>query len=244
MDCPVCEIFSSVQGEGPLVGCRQIFIRLYGCNLHCAYCDTVLSEEPAHCRVEVSPGQRNFKLLQKPLQVREIASVAATFDLSLHHSVSLTGGEPLLRPSLLKALIPLLRGTRRGIYLETNGTLPDALAEVIDLVDMVAMDFKLPSVTGLPPSWKEHKSFLKVAVLKKTFIKMVVGNETPLDEIGEAAELIRETSSNIPLILQPVTFSGTGGLTAEHALSLQKRALERLEDVRVIPQVHRTMGCL
>ena len=36
----VSEIFSSIQGEGKYVGCRQLFIRLIGCNMDCPYCDT------------------------------------------------------------------------------------------------------------------------------------------------------------------------------------------------------------
>ena len=34
------EIFPSVQGEGPFVGYKQLFIRFCGCNLACSYCDT------------------------------------------------------------------------------------------------------------------------------------------------------------------------------------------------------------
>jgi len=34
------EIFSSIQGEGPYIGCKQIFIRFSDCNLDCDYCDT------------------------------------------------------------------------------------------------------------------------------------------------------------------------------------------------------------
>ena len=36
----ICEMFTSVQGEGPYVGCKQLFIRFCGCNLNCDYCDT------------------------------------------------------------------------------------------------------------------------------------------------------------------------------------------------------------
>ncbi|MCL5059022.1 MAG: 7-carboxy-7-deazaguanine synthase QueE, partial [Actinobacteria bacterium] len=43
MKAAVREIFSSVQGEGPYVGTRQIFIRFDGCNLSCRYCDTARS---------------------------------------------------------------------------------------------------------------------------------------------------------------------------------------------------------
>ena len=34
------EIFASIQGEGPYVGVKQLFIRFCACNLNCDYCDT------------------------------------------------------------------------------------------------------------------------------------------------------------------------------------------------------------
>ena len=40
MEAKINEIFSSIQGEGPIVGYKQLFIRFCGCNLHCDYCDT------------------------------------------------------------------------------------------------------------------------------------------------------------------------------------------------------------
>ena len=36
----IAEIFDSIQGEGPYIGYRQLFIRFCGCNLLCDYCDT------------------------------------------------------------------------------------------------------------------------------------------------------------------------------------------------------------
>ena len=40
MEAKINEIFSSIQGEGPVVGYKQLFIRFCGCNLNCDYCDT------------------------------------------------------------------------------------------------------------------------------------------------------------------------------------------------------------
>jgi organic radical activating enzyme len=245
MKYPVIEIFSSIQGEGPYVGARQIFIRLHGCNLNCSYCDTVSADMPYNCRIEKTPGKRDFIHHTNPLSIEDIAEAAAVLKLSQHDSVSLTGGEPLLYPSLIKELAPLLKGTRRGIYLETNGTLPDRLAEVISLIDIVAMDIKLPGSTGNIAFWEEHSRFLEIASIKNTFVKVIVGENTRLEEIRMAAELIKCTAYDITLVIQPISVRDKiNKVPAAHLLELQETALKIIADVRVIPQMHRIMGFL
>lgn len=245
MRYPVIEIFSSIQGEGLLVGCRQVFIRLHGCNLSCAYCDTITGHLPAVCHVEATPGKRDFKMVANPLGAADIAEAAASLKLSRHHSVSLTGGEPLLYPSLIKELAPLLKGTRQGIYLETNGTLPESLAEVIHCVDIVAMDIKLPGTAGCGPLWETHRRFLKTAAAKQIFIKVVAGDKTLPEEVKTAAELIKDTAPGIPLVIQPVSAGEEiGAVSNRRLLELQELALNIIDDVRVIPQTHKIMGFL
>ncbi len=245
MKYPVIEIFSSVQGEGPYVGCRQIFIRLHGCNLNCSYCDTVSSEMPFNCRLEKTPGKRDFIQHANPLSLGDIAEAVTALKLSQHDSVSLTGGEPLLYPSLIKDLAPLLKGTRHGLYLETNGTLPDSLAEVIRLIDIVAMDIKLPGSTGNAPFWEQHARFLKIASSKNAFVKVVVTNKTILKEVAKAAELIKTIAPGTILVLQPISVrEDINAVSYKHLLMLQEAALEIIADVRVIPQMHRILGFL
>ena len=240
MGAALREIFSSVQGEGPYVGCRHLFVRFAGCNLSCRYCDTP-RDLPGTCRVEVRPGGQETVHIPNPLTPEEVAVLVAGLDLSRHHAVSLTGGEPLLYPEFLRALIPLVRGTRRGIYLETNGTLTAALAAVVDLVDTVAMDVKLPSATGMAPCWEEHREFLRVARDREVIIKAVVARGTPLAEVLAAAELAGAVGA--VLVLQPVTAKDPNERPApEELLALQTAALGAVADVRVIPQVHRFCG--
>ncbi|RPF49685.1 organic radical activating enzyme [Thermodesulfitimonas autotrophica] len=234
------EVFSSVQGEGPYVGCRHLFVRFAGCNLSCRYCDTP-RDIPVSCKVQVQPGGHEVVKIPNPLTPEEVAVLAAGLDLSRHHAVSLTGGEPLLYPEFLQELIPLLRGARRGIYLETNGTLPAALEAVVELVDLVAMDVKLPSATGMAPFWEKHREFLRVAQGREVIVKAVVIRGTPLAEVITAAELA--AAAGATLVLQPVTTNDRAlRPSPAELLRLQAEALGIARDVRVIPQVHRFCG--
>lgn len=135
----ISEIFESIQGEGIYAGERQIFVRFFGCNLSCKFCDTPLSQyseyEPQGLISELRFYQGNY------------------------HSVSFTGGEPLLQKDFLKEVLILLKQEGFRNYLETNGALPEALNEVIEHVDIVAMDFKLPSSTGAGDFWQAHRDF-------------------------------------------------------------------------------------
>jgi len=228
------------------VGCRQIFLRFAGCNLRCAYCDTPNDPHPPHCRSECMPGKRDFILLPNPLTVSRLISVVEKLNPFSHHSISLTGGEPLLYSEFLCKAIPLLKTACRGIYLETNGTLPDELSRVLHLVDFIAMDVKLPGVSGLPPLWREHEKFLSVASKKRVFVKIVVDRQTTIAEVTQTARLVAGIG-DILLVIQPVTYeneSGRPGVSAPQLLTLQEHALSYLSRVRVIPRVHKMLDLL
>jgi len=149
--------------------------------------------------------------------------------------ISLTGGEPLLQASFLADWLPTVRGTFR-IYLETSGIHHDAMTDMRDLVDVVSIDFKLPSATGLRPFWEEHKKFLQAAQGKALFIKVVVTKDTEKNDILTSAGIIAGFDLFTTLIIQPA-----GGAHAPESILLmdfQDAALGILSDVRVIPQAH------
>jgi organic radical activating enzyme len=240
------EVFSSIQGEGLFVGCRQVFVRLAGCNISCGYCDTRESfVAPEKARIEKEPGRRSFKEVANPCTVGELVDSVAALCRSPHHSISVTGGEPLLYPQAIKALAALRNKAGVKLYLETNGTLPLALQSVINAVDIVSLDFKLPSVMGGVEYWRQHEGFLRIAAAKTAFVKVVVSGETTEAEIARSIELIAAVDAATPLILQPVTpANGVCAVDPAKVLLWQEQALRQLQDVRVIPQTHKIMGQL
>lgn len=241
------EISSAIQGEGLLVGERQIFVRFLGCNLSCRFCDTPASKgKDRYCRIERRPGFRDFLRAKNPVGVDKVIEAMDFLKGwgDLHHSVSLTGGEPLLQPDFLGSLARELHRMGWKIYLETNGTLPTHLEGCIDLIDIISMDWKLPSSTGQRDYSREHLGFLRVAKDKGVFVKAVITSETKPIEVERALWMIERTDADIPLVLQPVTPHGSVRKRPSPAflLQLQSIAKSRLRNVRVIPQTHKLMG--
>jgi organic radical activating enzyme len=241
------EIFSSTQGEGLLVGLRQVFVRFYGCNLSCAYCDTESTSPPLNCQLEGTPGRHDFIKTANPVSLERVLGLLTGWQRGwpgIHHSISITGGEPLLNHEILLGWLPQLRQLL-PICLETNGVLPVALSLLIAHVDYVSMDVKLPSTCGSETLWEEHRDFLRIASRKKVFVKAVIDNTTEEWEIVRTSEMIAGVAREIPLILQPVTRAdGTVGMSALKMLELQELAGGFLAEVRVIPQTHKFIGQL
>lgn len=249
-EAQICEIFNSIQGEGLYVGERQTFIRFAGCNLTCQYCDSPQAlVVPKEFKVEVTPGKKNFKQFKNPATIPQLIELAAAYQRprNVSHSISLTGGEPLLQVDFLKNFLPELKEEiKLPIYLETNGVLPDHLAEVIELVDIIALDIKLPSATGLSPYWKEHKKALETAFMKEVFVKIVFTRESKVKEFDEAVSLIASVDEKIPLVLQPVTPHGPikHRPNPDQIMAFHNVAKRKLKTVKVIPQVHKFLAVL
>ncbi len=226
MKAKILEIFRSIQGEGKYAGVPQVFVRLFECNMHCVWCDTPAS---------IGDGKRDFQELG---QEEVLARVLALAEKA--HSVSITGGEPLLQKDFLKGFCHALRRAGQKIYLDSNGTLPEALEAVIKDLDIIAMDIKLPSSTRQKAYWKEHQAFLNIARRKEVFAKVVISLNTRAAEIVKAAKLVAAVDPDILFILQPNYLDMKKGVI-EQCVAHQKSCAKILKDVRIIPQVHKFM---
>lgn len=243
----ISEMFSSIQGEGMLVGRRQIFVRLMECNLNCTYCDTDFAKSDV-CKVEAQPGRGSFKMMPQPLPLSRVAAIVDEWQQQVpggHHSISFTGGEPLLHAETLGEWLPHLR-SRLPVYLETNGTMHVALRYVKPHLDYISMDMKLPSTAGCTEHlWDLHALFLEEALGCAVSVKIVVDNSTPEDEIVKVCDVITSVDGSVPLFIQPLTLAdGRVGIAAGQLMHFQELASARLTDVRVIPQMHKLLGAL
>ncbi len=248
-DAQINEIFTSIQGEGLYVGERQVFLRFSGCNLSCDYCDSQSALQISkEYRVEQTPGTKDCKNMQNPASLNDLEKIILGFfsQKNLFHSLSLTGGEPLLQVDFLKNFLPKIKSSGIIVYLETNGTLPNHLLEIIDLVDIISMDIKIPSASLSDFNKKDNLSFLEISKLKEVFVKVVVVPDTTVKEIDDVSLIISQVDDKIPLIIQPATPSSKikHRPSAEKLLSWHAVAKRRLKNVRVIPQVHKVLGVI
>ena len=101
----IAEIFQSIQGEGKLSGIPSTFIRVSGCNLRCAWCDTPYA---------------SWNPEGEEMPVAAIADVVAAYPAK---HVVLTGGEPMVAKAI-RELASALRGAGYHITIETAGTVP------------------------------------------------------------------------------------------------------------------------
>lgn len=107
----VSEIFTSFQGEGPYIGIPATFLRLYGCNLNCKWCDTDIST-------------------YEMLSVDDVAEILMTqMEFNNINLLVITGGEPTLQMEEIKRLIRELPEDIK-IQLETNGSIFEYVPEM------------------------------------------------------------------------------------------------------------------
>jgi 7-carboxy-7-deazaguanine synthase len=116
----VHEIYASIQGESTFVGMPCTFVRLTGCNLRCAWCDTTQA---------FKGGKR--------MRREEVRDKALAFGTPL---IELTGGEPLLQPGAIPLLTELC-DAGRTVLVETSG---EADVARVDTRVHKIMDLKAP----------------------------------------------------------------------------------------------------
>ena len=247
LEAPIYEVFSSVQGEGPLVGVRQVFVRFQGCDLTCRYCDTPAARTVGGpCHIYHAASSEASVEVQNPVDCGQLLRIIdnLTGDHGhAYHSIALTGGEPLLYPDYVATVAAGLRQAGHKVYLETAGHLPQALAVVIENIDWVAMDWKLPPTMLEPVPPAVFGEFLGIARRSNCYVKIVVTNSVTTEELLEACQIIAQIDNSVSVTLQPVTpVGGCHPPRPTTLLNWQLLCSELVDDVRIIPQCHRLLN--
>ena len=229
MKAPIIEIFSSFQGEGLLIGQRQIFVRFAGCNLNCNYCDT-----------NDSKSEKSGKLMT-PEEVSEEINEILTPDCK---AISFTGGEPSLYPDFINEVS---KNFNLNIMLETNGTLPDNI-DLLNKLDIVSLDIKLPE--HFDGDFDEEiflneiKSLnLLMAKSINVYCKVVILPSTKIKSFKEVVEKLSEnisSKSNLKIIIQPSSPLGEWK-NINYKLFEFSEVVGQYFEVSTIPQIHKIL---
>ena len=122
----ITEIFKSIQGESTYAGLPCVFVRLTGCNLRCAWCDTAYAFH----------GGTRYKVVEVMTRVAELhgGTKEAAREPKL---VEITGGEPLLQPETPELARRLLDEGYK-VMIETSGerdvsVLPREVVKIVDV---------------------------------------------------------------------------------------------------------------
>ncbi|MEM4587503.1 MAG: 7-carboxy-7-deazaguanine synthase QueE [Candidatus Jordarchaeales archaeon] len=166
------------------------------------------------------------------------------------HAVSLTGGEPLFQPEFLRSTAEAIKDAGFKLYLETNGSIPEAAARIASLIDYCCCDIKDESANAAK-NWKELVE-LELKTIKilldsgvAVFAKIVVTSNTKTENIEWYS---RELSKlECPVCIQPVTpKDGYLPPSFQQLCKFTELAARYLgsENVSISLQVHKMLGIL
>lgn len=181
---PMVEIYETIEGEGSRAGFPTIFVRIFGCNLRCTWCDTPYSYAPAKA--------------EQMMTVEQIVDRVRTFRA---RHLCLTGGEPLMYGAKSLFLLNQLAELDHiaEIHVETNGAidLTPFFASVKSAKVRYIMDYKLPDSGEAATMLTGNLGLLRAV----DELKFVIGSER---DFLAAKQLLAERNCAAQPLFSPV----------------------------------------
>lgn len=215
------QVFLSIQGESTGAGVPCVFIRLYGCNMKCSYCDQPQTKKDRH-----------------KISVAHLVAEAMQYGCN---NVCITGGEPLLQiESVYQLALELVSDYDCDVSIETNGCvlIPPDLYYPKKL--KFVMDVKCPS-SGV----SDHNILDNLMNLRRRDeVKFVIGDRKDYDF---AKQVIRNYPTQATILFSPVfdyKEDGTYQIKSEAKDLVQWILDDKLFNVRVQIQMHKCLGVM
>lgn len=223
----VKEMFTTIQGEGPLAGEPCVFVRLEGCNLKCFFCDTDFEDG---------------KVMPVSSIVAAVADMRPDAPLGIKPLVVITGGEPLAQA--IGPLVASLLGSKYRVQIETAGTLWTDLPEHPDL-DIICSP-KTPKVHPVVRQRATGWKFLVRALdptdkdglpMMTTQGKTAAGDWDPVDNDPQP---LAKPRAHVPVFLQPVEEADDPDLSERNLQKATRLCLKH--GFRLSIQQHKIIG--
>ncbi len=218
-----------------LFGTKTMFVRMAGCPLKCHWCDTPYA-------IPLDSGN-NYSIDE----VKKLISESLQPNT---YKVNFTGGEPLVQHEAVIGLANFVRQMGIRTYLESACYDSVRFSKVLPYIDIVKIEFKLRDSKAVDEKnyetlLKNEMKCLKMAANsgKTTFIKIIITNSSNLKEF---TKLVQE-------VFRIVTPTDIAGFIIQPSYSVDEPTLEVLfgfydavypiyDQVRIVPQLHKTIG--
>ena len=229
------EIFTSIEGEGILIGTKTMFIRMAGCHLGCIWCDTEYA-------LPLNSGKEYTLDHVKDMISNELRPNT--------YKVNFTGGEPLLQHHAVADLAKFIKDQGLKTYLESSCFDSHRFEKVLPFMDICKIEFKMSDSKAVDTNHHDRLLInereclnMSIECSKTTYIKVVV---TASSSIGEFRKLLQDVFTHIEtrdlagFILQPSSAMEEPSL--EKLLNFYDATYPVYHNVRIIPQLHKLIG--
>lgn len=193
------EVFGpTIQGEGPSAGQLAVFVRLWGCNLDCAWCDTAYTWDVSGKNGQVFPRDDNSMVTS----AEDVWDDVLARNLHEPALLVISGGEPLTQPGAVAELVDLAVHAGWRVEIETNGTKPPLSEHHPNLSYRVSP--KLPSAHTTRASI-DREVLRQFAQLRGVAFKFVASSVDDLYAIEQVQVAGRIAARNIWVMPEGIT---------------------------------------
>lgn len=209
------EVFLSIQGENTGAGLPCVFIRLYGCNVKCKYCDQPQCKQDRH-----------------KISVEHLVQKAVSYNCK---NICITGGEPMIQSdAVYQMALELISDYGCTVAIETNGCTPIPPDLYYPKNLRFIMDIKCPS-SGV----SDNNVFENLMLLRTNDeVKFVISDREDYDYMKK---ILRTYPTAAKILVSPVSKYSCGEwyYPASSREVIKWLLEDKMYNVRVQCQLHK-----